>query len=349
MHKAFYLVPIVALTALLAACGGGGGGSAKLQASDVAVVGTEHITNADFASVITQAKQTYKQQGQAFPAQGTTAYEGIKSQALTLLVQRAERRLEAKALGITVTDAQVQARLDAVKKQYFGGSEKKYEAALAKQHLTDAQVRSDFKQQLIEEKLYNKLTTNVTVSDAEAQAYYKQHISQYSQPQSRRVQYMLIKSKSLVDSLYNQLKSGSAKLWCTLAKKYSQDPSSKNNCGMATFAKGQTVKIFDTTLFSTPTGVLHAPIYDSTQYKSYFLVRPLSAIKPGKTTPFSQAKTSIKQTLAQQKKSQVITDWSTNVQKKYCSGSKITYQSGYEPGTGEGPCASLTTTNTTTT
>ena len=57
------------------------------------------------------AKASYKQQGQTFPKQGTTEYATIKSQAITLLVQQAEREQKAKDLGIEITDKQIDARL----------------------------------------------------------------------------------------------------------------------------------------------------------------------------------------------------------------------------------------------
>ena len=57
MNRFQYLLPIVALTAVLAACGGGGGSSAKLASADVAVVGSTHVTNADF-QVYADAQQS---------------------------------------------------------------------------------------------------------------------------------------------------------------------------------------------------------------------------------------------------------------------------------------------------
>ena len=65
----------------------------------------------------------------------------MKSQIVAFLVQQAEFAAEAEKLGITVSDKAVQARLDQIKKQYFAGSEKKYQAQLKAQGFTDAQVR----------------------------------------------------------------------------------------------------------------------------------------------------------------------------------------------------------------
>lgn len=346
MKRLVYLLPLAALTAALAACGGSGGGSSKLASNDVATVGSTHITTDQFNAVMASAEASYKQNGQAFPKQGTSAYQSIKSQAITLLVQRAERAQEAQNEGIVVTDAEVQKRLDTIKKQILKGDEKKYEADLKQAKLTDASFRADIRQQLLEEKLYAKITKNVKVPDSQVKAYYQAHISSYVQPASRDVQYMLIKKQGLAQTLYAALKAN-PKLWCADAKKYSGDPSSKNNCGKATFTKGGTVPAFDKVLFSEKTNVIHSPVYDASQYKAYFLIRPLSPVKPGRTSTLKEETPSIRQQLLQTAQSNAVTAWATNLSKHFCSSSRITYQVGYQPS--PDPCANLTATNNTTT
>jgi hypothetical protein len=105
--------------------------------------------------------------------------------------------------------------------------------------------------------------------------------------------------------------------------------------------------VFDKVAFSTPTKTVHAPIYDPTQYKAWFVVEPLSNVKPRSTTPEKQVAASIKQQLLQQKKNQAMTDWVSSTSKSFCSGSKIKYQVGYTPS--PDPCAATTSTNATTT
>ena len=127
-----FLLPVLLVVAVAAGCGGGGGGSAKLAASDVAVVGSQHITKSAFDQLMNQAKVNLKAQGQTFPKAGTAAYSNIKSQAVTLLVAEAEKEAEATKLGIKVSPKEVTTRLDQVKKQQFKGSEKAYLAEVKK-------------------------------------------------------------------------------------------------------------------------------------------------------------------------------------------------------------------------
>jgi hypothetical protein len=341
--KKTFLFPIVLVAALLAGCGGGS--SASLKSEDVAVVGKIHVTKTAYDALLAQAKRSFQQQGRAFPKQGTSEYQTVKGQAVTLLVQQAETESKAGSLGIKITTSDIDKRLAQIKKQYFQNKDSLYQAQLKKQKLTDASVRNDIRNQLISEAVFNKVTSSVKVSDSDAHAYYTSHPQLYTQPQSRDVRYILVKKKADAESVYAQVKAGGDKAWCTLAKKYAKDASGQN-CGKATFTKGQTVAAFDTIAFSQPTKVVHAPIYDPTQYKSWFVIEPLAPVKPRQSTPEKQVATSIKQQLLQTKKNQAMTDWVASTTKTFCSGSQIKYQVGYTPS--PDPCT-VTTTNATST
>jgi foldase protein PrsA len=352
--KKTFLLPIALVAVLLAGCGGGS--SASLKKDDVAAVGNVHVTKAQFAALIAQAQRSFKLQKRPFPKQGTTDYEAVKGQAMTLLVQQAEREAKAGSLGIKISDSGVDKRLAQIKKQYFPCQDPKakdqakctevrYQAQLKKQHLSDEQVRNDIRSQLISEALFNKVTKDANVSASEIHDYYVAHPQLYSQPQSRDVRYILVKTKAIANSVYAQLKAGNDQTWCKLAKQYAKDASGQN-CGKATFSKGQTVPVFDKAAFSTPAHVLHKPFYDPVQYKSWFIVEPLAPVKPRQSTPEKQVASSIKQQLLQQKKNQVMTDWVSTTTKGFCSGSQIKYQVGYTPT--PDPCT-VTTTNSTST
>src|SRR5947208_654410 len=119
MRKRFPILVLSLVAGLLLAACGGHGGSANVPSNDVAVVGNDSITRAQFAVLLNQAKKSYQSQKRAFPKPGTPEYEQVKQQAMQYLVQRAEFAQKAKDLGVEVTDKQVADRLAQVKKQYF--------------------------------------------------------------------------------------------------------------------------------------------------------------------------------------------------------------------------------------
>jgi foldase protein PrsA len=343
MKRSISLVILsLALGLLLAACGGGGS-TATLKSGDVAVVGGQTITQDDFNALIKRADISYKQHKTPIPKPGTGAYESLKGQAITFLVQRAEYAQKAQDMGIHITDKQIDDRINQLKKQFYGGSEKKYEQTLAAQGLTPSRARDEVKAQLISEALYNKVTGSVKVSDKAVTDYYNKNKALYVQKASRDVRHILVNSKALADSLYAKLVADHEKNFAALAKKYSKDPGSAANGGRLTITKGQTVPQFDKVAFSLKTGAIAKPI--KTSY-GWHIIQALSAIRPPSTTSLSKVKEQIRLQLEQQQKNTVMTNWVNDVKKEFCKPGKVKYESGFAPTTD--PCASLTSATTTT-
>ena len=326
------LFGFASLALLAAACGGTS--SATLGSDDVAVVGDQQISKDQFHQLMARAQKSYTTQKRAFPKPGSAEYEQLKGQAITFLVQQAEVEEQAKKLGIDIGDDKVDKEIARYKKQFYGGSDARYEKAVKQQGLTDEQARDAIRQQLISQALFKKVTGSVTVSDAAIKDYYNTHKTQYVQPETREVRHILVTKKALADSLYQQVKSGGN--FAKLAKQYSKDPGSAANGGKLTVSKGQTVPAFDKAAFSLKNGEISQPVH--TQY-GYHIIQALSAIKPAATTSLAQVRASIKQQLEQQKKNDQITKWLEDTKKGYCGG-KIKYQIGYQPN--PDPCATLT-------
>jgi parvulin-like peptidyl-prolyl isomerase len=319
---------------LAAGCGGSSNESASLGNQDVAAVGSEQITKAQFAALMARADKSYQAQKRSFPKAGTREYENLKGQAVDFLVQRAEFEDEASNMGIHISDKQIDDRINKLIKQFYGGSEKKYEQTIKAQGLTKDTAREEVKAQLISEELYKKVTGDVKVSDKDIKDYYDANKSIYVQKESRDVRHILVTKKALADQLYAQLKSGGN--FAKLAKKYSKDPGSAQNGGKLTITRGQTVKEFDKTAFALKTGQLAPPVH--TQY-GYHIIQALSDIRPAKTTSLDKVKSSIRQQLEQQKKQDEMTKWVDDLKKKFCGGSRIKYQVGYTPN--PDPCAAI--------
>lgn len=343
MKRSISLVTLsLGLGLLLAACGGGGS-TATLKSGDVAVVGGQTITQDDFNALIKRADISYKQHKTPIPKAGTAAYESLKSQAITFLVQRAQYAQKAQDMGIHISNKQIDDRINQLKKQFYGGSEKKYEQTLAQQGLTPARARDEVKAQLISEALYNKVTGSVKVSDNAVADYYNKNKTLYVQKASRDVRHILVNSKTLADSLYARLVADHEKNFAALAKKFSKDPGSAANGGRLTITKGQTVPQFDKTAFSLKTGAIAKPI--KTSY-GWHIIQALSAIRPPSTTPLSKVKEQIRLQLEQQQKNTAMTNWVNDVKREFCKPGKVKYEPGFAPT--PDPCASLTSSTTTT-
>jgi parvulin-like peptidyl-prolyl isomerase len=323
------LLAVGLVAAFIAA--GCGSDSQSVGANDVAVVGDEAITKEQFDQLIDRARENYARNKQDFPAAGTPQYVALRRQAMQFLVQREQFEQKAADLGVKVTDSDVEKQMATIKSQYFGkdgkcdaACEKKYEAEIKKQGVTNEQVRDDVRASVVQNKIYEKVTAGVTVSDKDIEEYYKKNKQNYVQPASRDVRHILVKKKALADSIYQQATSGAN--FAALAKQYSTDPGTKKQGGKLPISKGRQVPEFDKAAFALKTGEISEPV--KTSY-GWHVILALNGIKKEKITPLAEVKPAIRQQLLQQEKTDAMKEWVEKTQKDF--EEKTTYQVGYEP------------------
>jgi parvulin-like peptidyl-prolyl isomerase len=280
-------LPLLALVLVVAvAAGCGGSGKVSVPSDSVAKVGSENITKSEFTLLMDGTKRAYVARKTPFPKAGTAQYKALQDQTMKYLVQQSELEQKAKSLDIVVTDKDVAARIKQIKQQYFAGNEAKYQQQLKAQGLTEPLLALNLHGQILSEKLYNKVTADVKVSDADIKKYYDAHKSTYAQASSRDVRHILVNNKKLADSIEAQLKAGGD--FAKLAKKYSKDPGSAAQGGKLTITKGQTVAPFDKVAFELKTNELSPPV--KTTY-GWHIIQALSNVKPATQQPLKDVKT----------------------------------------------------------
>jgi len=312
------------------------GGSTSVPSGSVAVVDGTDISRDELDRLLDQAKQGYEANKQEFPKVGTPEFQNLQTQYVAYLVQREEFRQAADGLGVEVSEKDVDKSEDELVKTRFDGNRKEYEKALKQQGLTPEQYRSTLETSVLAQKLYDEVTKETKVTDQDILAYYAQNSSQYGTPESRDVRHVLIaekgadgqvdfeKSKAKADQIYADLKGGAD--FATVARESSEDPGSKDSGGKLTISRGQTVPEFDKMSFELDEGELSKPV--KTQY-GYHVIEAVSAVRPAKTTPLDEVKASIRTTLLQQKRNEVMTAWVEDLRSEY--DGKVSYAAGYEP------------------
>jgi foldase protein PrsA len=336
LNISLLLLALVAVLAL-AACGGGGSSLNDVPEGAIAVVGDKTITKEQFDALMEQQKKSAEAQKQNFPEVGTPEYEAAKATVVKGLVEQQEWELEAEAMGIEVTDQEIETQLNQLKEQNGLTDEQKYQAVLAKAGITDAQVRDQVRIRILTNKISQAVTKNVAVTDADVKAYYDKNKSQYEQTESREVRHILVKSEAQAQKLHDQIENGAD--FAALAKKYTQDTASKADGGKFTAFKGRTVQAIDDFVFSAKTGELSDPI--KTEF-GWHIIETLGPIKPGTTQPLDDVKDSIQASLLQTKQHAAIQAWVAALPKKYAD--QISYAPGYAPAAATGTDTTVTTT-----
>ncbi len=146
----------------------------------------------------------------------------------------------------------------------------------------------------------------MSVTDQQIQRYYSENVESFRLPERSRVRHILFKTqgkpeaedakmKALAESVMKQIKGGAN--FAEMAKKYSEDPGSKDNGGNYDFmVRGQTVKAFDETIFNAPLNTLTGPV--KTEF-GYHLIEVLERTK-AQQVPLEQAKEQIVQEIRRQ-------------------------------------------------
>ncbi|HZE05896.1 MAG TPA: peptidyl-prolyl cis-trans isomerase, partial [Solirubrobacteraceae bacterium] len=181
---------------------------------------------------------------------------------------------------------------------------------------------------------YTKLTARYPkkVSSAMITSYYNSHKSQFGTPQTRNMRIVLTKTQAEAEAAKKALENGQS--WNAVAKKYSTDPTTKNNGGLLTgVSAGQQDAALSKAAFAAPLNKLEGPIKG--QF-GYYLVKVIK-VTPASQKSLAQSTPLIKQTLTTQLQTTAQTKVNDHASKQFKSKTKCKSQyamadcAGYKP------------------
>jgi foldase protein PrsA len=219
----------------------------------------------------------------------------MAKQVLTQLVQQALIDQYAKNNNVTIPQAVIDKKEADIESHYPPGQ---FQAILAQQGLTQADVQNILRQQAV---LEQAVAPQVHVSQADIVAYFQKNHAQFDQPEQVRARHILVADEATAKMIEAKLKAGGN--FADLAKQYSTDTASKASGGeLGYFPKGKMVPAFQDAAFSLPVGAISPPV------KSPFgwHIINVEGKKPATTATLASAEPQIKQTLTQQAEQQQI-------------------------------------------
>ncbi len=201
----------------------------------------------------------------------------------------------AKQNGITVTDTDVNNTLSGLESKF---GKVKFEKILNESGMSEDEIRKQVKDQLVARQVFLSLEKGITVSDADAQAFYEKHKAEFTVPQEVDVRHILVKTQAEAEQIEKELKRGVP--FTTLAMEKSIDKASAVKGGDVGFfpEKGAMVPAFSEAAFALKKPGQISPIVH-TQF-GYHIIQ-LVAKKAAEKKDFKSVKDMIKQMLVQQK------------------------------------------------
>jgi foldase protein PrsA len=251
-----------------------------------------------FATCIREAKAGYPQLKKESDAAVRKTCKGVFTQlsteVLDFFIQGYWYQAYAHKLGVKLTSAQIAKQIATEKKNQGIKTNAAWQKFLTQYGYTPQDIDWQTRFSLLQKKLVARYDTKVT--KAEIAAYYKSHASTFGTPETRNMRIVLAKTKAAAEQALAALKHGQS--WKTVAKKYSTDPTTKNNGGLLEdVSKGQQDAALSSAAFAAPLHKLVGPVRGSF---GYYVVQVIK-ITPATHESLAKATPQIKSTLSSQK------------------------------------------------
>lgn len=234
--------------------------------------------------------------------------KSVKSQVLDNMITTRLILQEAKKLGINADDPkiaeEVQKSFDDIKKT-FNNDETKFAAALKQAGYTEQSLKEGIKINSIEQKVYDKVTSDVKIDDAKAKEYYDANKFNYTQKTDTiKLAHILVKTEAEANKVIERLKKGEN--FGKLAKELSLDTGSKDKNGEyeVPYVNSGFDKTFMDAALALDEGKISKPV--QTQYGFHVIKCIKKTEYPVKA--FDTVKSNIKKTLEQSEKQTKFTN-----------------------------------------
>ena len=270
----------------------------------LARVNGEDVTRTEFEEYVQNLEG---RAGGPVPAeQRDQVYRGVLDQIVgyKLLLQ------ESKARKVAIPDADVEARIGEIRKQF--PSEDVFMQMLIQRKMTLEQIRNDARQDMAIAKLIEtEIAAKAAVKPEQIQDFYAKNPDQFKQDERVRASHILIafpekadaaakaQAKTTADQVLKDVKAG--KDFAALAKQHSQDPGSAVNGGdLGFFQKGQMVGPFNDVAFTLAPGAVSDVV--ETQF-GYHIIK-VAEKQPSRTVPLEEVRPQVEQYLQNQNREQ---------------------------------------------
>ncbi len=219
--------------------------------------------------------------------------QAARELALKRLIERAELLQEARRVGVSVLDEDVERAYLALKADYPGTS---FDELLADEEISPQDLHDRLREQLIVRQLFRQqVFSKVTVSDDELKKAYESRTADLTHPEQVRAEQIVVKTEEEAQALLAQLKHGAG--FEALAHKHSLSPDARQGGDLGWFSRGMMPPIFEEVCFSLPVGQI-SDVVPSTY--GFHLFKVLGRRPAGKPT-FEEVHTELEAKLRREK------------------------------------------------
>lgn len=258
------------------------------------------LTKADLEKKVSDQMKMF--QGEIPEEKRKEIIDGVKKQLIDEFVVLTVLTKEVERANITLTEKDIQAQLDKIKKNIPEG--KSVDEFLKENNVSMDQIQLGIKIQRLVDK---ELGSNAKPTKNEISKFYKENPDKFKTPETAHVRHILVlidakddsktraEKKAKIEKLRKQILDGAD--FAEIAKNNSDCPSKEKGGDLGEIQKGQTVKPFEDAAFSRKIKDI-GPVV-TTEY-GHHIIEVLGRTKQ-KVTTLDEAKKQITQYLEQEK------------------------------------------------
>ena len=280
----------------------------------VAVVNEEAITQSELDYFLRPLYEELKKEHE-----GEALARQFNEVRLKLLNQMIEDRLvyqEAKKLGITVNEGEVDAMVAELKSRF--PSDEAFEKELAGQGTTLAKLREQYQRQIVVRRLHDmEIRSQVVVSPREIEDYYAQNPSEFAEEEKIKIRSVTIRkseetadkgivdeaAKAKIESVDSRIKAGEA--FEKLAQEFSEDANAEKGGSAGWVKKKELLPSIDEVLFQLPAGAI-SPVLETPA--GYHLFK-IEEKKVSRIPPLEEVKEQIRGVIFRKKAQERFETW----------------------------------------
>lgn len=298
MPKKLYLL-LLALILVTAGCN-----SESNPDRAIGEVNGQAILGADYDKLINLQTVVYQTQtGAKLQADKDQAViKDIQDKAFEQLVMDLVLQQEAEKRGISVSEKQVEEALANVKASV---TEAGYQRMIQDTGLTESDIKSMVKIEIISQAVQDNIARNAQVSDAQIKDYYQQNQDDYKVEAGMEIYHILVADEAGALDILNRLKKGED--FAGLAAEYSIDTGSRMEGGYVGIGNANSawVEEFKNAALKLKAGELtEAPV--KSQY-GYHIIKAGKQVKAG-IKPLEEVKEEIRNILKNQQATRAINE-----------------------------------------
>jgi len=290
----------------------------------VAIVEGKEIRQADVDRAVNRALAQFE--GRLAPEQLDQARSQLAPRAREELILQAVLEAEAERQKIAISDEEV----EKTKKMLPIPPDQTLDEVLKAQGMTVAELDAELRRALKIRRLLETAVPATEVTDEEVKKFYEQHRDEFSVPEQVTARHILIavptnatpalrsEKRALAEKVRAELVAGGD--FAELAKKYSDDPGSRDRGGVYVFGRGEMVPEFEKAAFNGKLNEI-SPLVE-TRF-GYHIIQTTNR-EAARTILYEEAAPRIREHLQRLRRSQAVQAYIRQLREK----AKVTFPSG---------------------